>query len=302
MVCFMCVFRMHASVFGREPCLPERRVSTGAQRFCARGTAPQNAAFPGAEDNLLDLKVSADTLPGQHTSTWPCGVATATVCPLAVGQCPESLAWPVSTSGACVPGRRRHGGWGDSHSQAPGATRPAALVPARAPVWSTHCVSGRTQPRAVTPAVPSLSPVGHRQLAIRPAAPGRGRVRRQARDLHPPPAPPVEGPPPWGAVSPGPGARGAGAAALQGAGGQILAQGERASPPPGARGPTRQAAAGCLAVPGTAAFRGFQCRGSRRALVREPVHGLHPLPPGPRGAGAQERARGPGSGRAALPW
>lgn len=297
MVCFMCVFRMHASVFGREPCLPERRVSTGARRFCARGTAPQKCCVPwrrGQPPGLESVRRHAAWAAHLHLAMRR---GHRHCVSSGRGSVPGEPGVACLDFGRVCPGQTpSRGGWGDSHSQAPGATRPAALVPARAPVWSTHCVSGRTQPRAVTPAVPSLSPVGHRQLAIRPAAPGRGRVRRQARDLHPPPAPPVEGPPPWGAVSPGPGARGAGAA------GQILAQGERASPPPGARGPTRQAAAGCLAVPGTAAFRGFLCRGARRALVREPVHGLHPLPPGPRGAGAQERARGPGSGRAALPW
>lgn len=174
MVCFMCVFRMHASVFGREPCLPERRVSTGARRFCARGTAPQNAAFPGAEDNLLDLKVSADTLPGQHISTWPCGVATATVCPLAVGQCPESLAWPVSTSGACVPGRRRQGGGVTAihRHQEPRAPQPwfppapqfgahtasqVAPSPGRSPQRSRHCPQWAI---ASWPSAPRLLAVG----------------------------------------------------------------------------------------------------------------------------------------------
>lgn len=284
MVCFMCVSRMPASVLRWEPCALGRPVSPGAQRFCAQGTAPKMLR---SVDNLLGLKVSTDTLPGQHTSTRPRGMATATVCPLACGSVPGEPGVACLDFGLRVPDRSCHGG--ESHSQAPGATRPQPWFPP-APRFRAHTASQvSTQPRSVTPAVPSLSLGGPSPACHLPSA-SWPWVPEMASPWPAPPACPSRGvTSSRAAVSPRPaGGRRANPRP------ECVSARARARRCPDARGPINQAAAACLAVPREGSLSGAPVLVARRAWAREPVHSLHPLPPWPRCAGPMSERWGLG--------
>lgn len=116
---------------------------------------PRKCCVPDAVDNLLGLKVSADTLPGQHTSTWPRSMVTATVCLLACGSVPGEPGVACLDFGLRVPGRSFHGARAIHKHPEPRAPQPW-FPPA--PRFRAHTASQlSTQPWSVTPAVPSLS-------------------------------------------------------------------------------------------------------------------------------------------------